>query len=277
MRLNLIAAAALLAAAPAFAAIAPGTTGNGELVLVVADSTAKVSFAFDTGVLMNDFVLNANVKGTNLSWADTSADPSWASFMSASTGHALTWAVFADDSTGANSLVGGQRLLATVRSSQENLAGTMTNAQFSLGTGATQMGVFFGAVNATGTQNASGASNYVANGSSFNADPSNAYFGRAGVTSSTLNGNSPFNITNAVVLGGKSTAPFYYFTRSGSTQGATVIDTKFAAPMTLTVSATGSNFLLGYTVPVPEPEAFSLMAAGLATLAFVGRRRKQAV
>jgi hypothetical protein len=282
MRLNLIAAAALLAAAPAFSAVAPGTTGNGELVLVIADSTAKVSFALDTGWRINDFVTDVpaapvfvgNVAGFARSAADSSADASWASFLTTTSGHVLTWAVFANDSTGANALVNGLRLLATVRDTQTGLTGSLTNAAFTNGIAATQMGTFFNALNGTATQIVGGATNYAYNGTSVNADPNAGYFGHAGGTSSTINGNSPFNITNTVVFGGTSTAPFYAFTRSGSNQLGTVINTPFAAPMTLKVAADGSNFVLGYSVPVPEAETFALMAAGLAAIGFVARRRK---
>lgn len=71
----------MVLAAPAFAAIAPGSSGNGELFLVVQDAAAKVSFAFDTGITMDDFIANAPLGlggktfnlSTNQAWLDYKA------------------------------------------------------------------------------------------------------------------------------------------------------------------------------------------------------------
>ena len=51
----LAAALALVAALPAQAAIAPGSTGNGELVLTVWDQVANISATFDLGKSYSEF------------------------------------------------------------------------------------------------------------------------------------------------------------------------------------------------------------------------------
>lgn len=76
LRFALAGALALSAAATQAATLADGTTGNGSLILNAYDATSKVSYAFDTGLRLNDFT------GTgNLSF-DLSSDPNWQAFQS---------------------------------------------------------------------------------------------------------------------------------------------------------------------------------------------------
>jgi hypothetical protein len=193
----------------------------------VFDGTAKTSYTLDLGVRMDSFFINAQQDtGAQLFWAiDAATDGEWSNFLASSSDRTkLRWSVLAFDTTGANSLVGGQRLFTTARQGDEAKIATMTNAQLSLGIGTTQAGVFIGAVNSTGTHTPFTTLTYdTTNGSSFNADPSNAYFGRAGVTGPTLNSNAPFNNSNLV---GQSSW-FYYLTRSGNPSGDKVLVDEF--------------------------------------------------
>src|SRR5688500_5893889 len=106
MKSNIVAAAAALLAAgfvpAALAAISPGTSGNGELFLVVQNDANKVSFTYDLGIDMNTFIANAEAPGYAQSFA-VGADPNWAGFVQAASALADSrWAVVAIDSTGNN-------------------------------------------------------------------------------------------------------------------------------------------------------------------------------
>jgi hypothetical protein len=283
MKLKLIAAAALVALGThATAAIAPFTSGNGEIFLAVQDDINKVSFTFDTGITMDAFFGIGNVGGTALSFA-VGANPFWTTFVQGLTGGAslstIRWIVIAGDSTG-NTAAGAQRLLTTVfnetgttAAEQEARIESTTNGQFSLGTGSTQAGTFFSAINTTGSHGVPGtAPDPLVNGASVNADPDpgNAYFGSVGGLSATLNGNAQFNSGNA--LGTASN--FYYVTRTGSATGGFVQAASFG-----TEAGLGEwNFngqVLTYTAPIPEPETYAMMALGLMAVGFFANRRRR--
>lgn len=216
-------AALALAAAPSQAAIAPATTGNGELFMSVYDATAKVSYTFDTGVFMDDFfVWGQQDSGSQRFWEIS--DPNWADFLSRVNVANLRWAVMAGDSSG-TALAGGTRLfttlsLTTAGTGPNYLTNGPNNSQFTSGLGATQLGTFFSAVNVTGTHGRSGATatDYSVNGSSVNAatDPGISYFGEAGGTGPDFNANMRnLHLDNAV---GQSSF-FYYVTRTNSASG----------------------------------------------------------
>ena len=118
MQLKTLAAAAALAlAAPAFAAIvAPNVEGT-ELVLVVADTSAKISFAFDTGISMNDFIANASM-AKPISWTfDLSGNAEWASFKQQANEGAAIWALVGFDLTG-NLTKDAHRAVTTLKGTQ---------------------------------------------------------------------------------------------------------------------------------------------------------------
>ncbi|MDP3824870.1 MAG: hypothetical protein Q8R33_25640 [Burkholderiales bacterium] len=220
--------------APAQAAIADGFTGsgsnapyagNGELFLAVFDAEAKISYAFDIGVALNDFFIDGQQDAGSQSFWRVN-DANWSSFLSQVNATNLRWSVLGFDRTG-NAASGQWRLFSTVKQGEEALVSTMTNQLFTLGVGSTQGGTFFGAINQTGTHGAPGTVvDYVVNGSSVNADPDpgNGYFGSNSVgLSSTLNGNAPFDSSNAV---GQSSW-FNYVTRSGFDQLGTVVVDEF--------------------------------------------------
>lgn len=212
--------AALLAATGASAAIAPGTTGNGELFLNVVDEVAKVSYTQDLGVLMDDFfVLAQQDAGVQQFWVvDT---PNWTSFLGLVTLENLRWSVVAIDSTG-NLNPGQQRLFSTVKQGDEAKVTNGTNLNFSNGIGATQAGNFFNAINDDGTHGPP-QSDYSVHGNSFalETDDGRAYYGEAGGLTPTYNGTAAFSAINAV---GESSW-FYYVTRSSSSStGRVVVD-----------------------------------------------------
>ena len=233
--------AALLGAAlmNATAAIAPGNqasggnaaySGNGELFMAVFDDSAKVSYAFDLGVTMNDFfAIGQTDAGYQKFWPVN--DANWTSFLAQVNPANLQWSVLAFDTVGGTG-VGQQRMFTTVKQGDECKVidctritpgaptgySTLVNSKFSNGVGSSQAGTFFNAVNTTGTHGVSGqALDYAVNGSSVNADadPGNAYYGNGSAgLSATLNGNAPFNMANAVGM----SSWFYYLTRSGTDQ-----------------------------------------------------------
>jgi hypothetical protein len=214
-----IALAALIACSGACAAIAPGTSGNGELFLNVVDDVTKISYTKDLGVFMDDFfVLAQQDRGVQLFWAIESAN--WTSFQSLAVLDNLRWSVVAIDSTGNNN-PGNQRLFSTIRQGNEANVTNGTNLNFSNGIGATQAGNFFNAINDDGTHGP--PSDYAVNGDSYayETDDGRAYYGESGGLTPTYNGTATFNATNVV---GESSW-FYYITRSStSSTGRVIVD-----------------------------------------------------
>lgn len=217
-----IAALALLSG-PAHAAIAPASTGNGELFLSVFDSAAKVSYTFDTGVLMDEFfVWGQQDSGGQRFWEV--GDANWQNFLSQVNVTNLRWAVMAGDSNGPF-LAGQHRLFTTLSLTSggtgvDYIANAPTNANFENGLSAAQLGQFYSAVNLTGTHGNSAATalDYGVNGSSVNleSDTGKSYFGEAGGTGPNFNSNfTRLKLDNAV---GQSSF-FYYLTRTNSPTG----------------------------------------------------------
>lgn len=205
------------------AAIAPGTTGNGELFLNVVDETAKVSYTLDLGIQMDTFFTSAqDNSGYQRFWAVDSVN--WSSFLALVSLPNLRWSVLAIDHLGNNN-VGQQRLFSTVRQGQERRFETWTNNNFSLGTSQTTAGLFFNAVNSLAGHLP--LTNYSVNGDSFSfeQDSGRAYYGEAGGLTPTYNNNTT-SVPNATNLIGQSSW-FYYYTRSSSSQLGFVIADEF--------------------------------------------------
>ena len=68
----LVAALAFAAASPTFAAIADGSTGNGQLFMSVWDPVAQTSYIRNLNVDMNTFIANGNTSGYSLTYAAAS-------------------------------------------------------------------------------------------------------------------------------------------------------------------------------------------------------------
>lgn len=267
---TLAAAAALVLAAPAFAAIAPASTGNGELFLVAQDATAKVSYTLDLGLRMDDVIACETPGGAACKkyTFDVAGDANWTTFSGVANLSIVNWGVMALDSSGALQ-ANTHRLLTTVRTADTAKIGNLTNQQLSLGVGSTQGGRFFGAVNATGTH--APQTDYAINGSSVNYENVGsglAYFGKAAGLTPTLNGNAPFNVTNAI---GDAEIPLYLLLRSGSAQGNKVTVNALNQPnFDFYASFDGQNLV----VAVPEASTYAMMISGLLALGLVARRRR---
>lgn len=161
---TLFAAMAAALAAPAFAAIAP--TANGELLLVVQDSSAKVSFTLDLGLTMNEFLVDGQSDlGKSLSFA-VAADSNWASFLGLTSAASRQWGVLAFSGDLGNA---SSRILTTVKSGvTENTMDNTTNARLNLGSASTSVGLFFASVNNSGSHKPQ--NNFSVNGSSVIAE-----------------------------------------------------------------------------------------------------------
>jgi hypothetical protein len=276
---KIAAAAALLVAAPAFAAIA--TQGNGELFLAVFDDVTKVSYIKDLGLYQNDFKSlfdGAGAGGTKI--FSLAGDANWTTFANASVAANQKWAVVALDNTGGTA-IGGVRLFTTSKNTAANLTNMAkwTGQQFTNGTGSTQLQTLFNTVNNTGSHGTIGvALDYTINGSSvnFDADAGNGYFGQPG-SGEFFNGTATFSNANAV----GATSNFYQLSRSSaSNQSAFIAVDLFAVKndaikTTMKFTTTGAGPVLTVSA-VPEPSSYAMLLAGLAGVGFVARRRKQA-
>lgn len=275
---------AIVASQSAHASIAKPDTGNGELIFVVQNETALVSFTLDLGIRLQTFQAFGNNFDYNLLF-NVAADSNWGSFVTAVGGSsgvaASSWAVLAFDGVGP-STVGGRNVLTTAQTAAGGFDATATqmrltnNQRFSLMSRSGNQDAFFDAVDTTGTHGALGvAPDISVHGSSVNFitdDNPRAYFGESTSLTPNFGGNASFRSTNAV---GQSSL-FASMTRSstGNLPSNLAIVTPFGGGAVPYATWLFNGQTLAYTAPIPEPSTYALLALGVAALLAHTRRRR---
>jgi hypothetical protein len=295
------AAVALLGANSAHANFLFGdqtTNGNSSVAFVAMDSQQNISLAVDLGATLTSFLAASSLTsgtgalsapGTVATWnfasnaytlngVAVSGNYSWsaqvASFLGNSnvTGNGYQWGVIAADglngTVSATNLVRGQNLLFTGATPDfDNTFNGTTSGQVSNAAG--NITNFLANNNGTGTHTTTvkGASTSTGGASFLGTTLANQGLG-------DFNGGS-FGTNNFLV----DPTTVSYFTWASSIPAVTIYSlggTVQAGGLSATASTftwDGANSTLTYTVPVPEPETYALMLAGLGVVGAVVRRR----
>lgn len=255
--LKTLAAAAVMAvaASSSFAAIDAGATGNGELFFNIWD--ANGSYTRDLNITISSFETQLAAAGSlNLSFAQ---DANFTSFLAGANAAALKWNVVAGDA------VNPLRMLTTY-TAPELAPLTDNNTKLV----STNIRNFATAVNAVIGSNDSvvvnsGSAAYAGNGTAgkFGAKLGNVLnFDTTG----TLANNSFASSLGFMRIDAKTTgtAPSVY---NEYMDGASAVNVYLDASNTLHIAA----------APVPEPESYAMLLAGLGMIGFMaGRRNKRA-
>lgn len=280
---TLLALAVAAAATPAMAAIDAAPSGNGELFLAVSNwqaaEASRVTYVFDTGIKMADFLPGSAAATTEF----TTALPGWSTFLSTlSTAGGnvadLRFSLFAIDGVGTLSASNpsAYRLLTTstvnaagVVAPGDGITESLQNVDMrDLTSGSSKLSSFLNATNALSTHStdANGWSVNVRGGAVDSGDFSNAFLDSLGFEGSQI------NFTTGAAL--NSTIGFLYAADSkiaGTGYGNRVANVIDYADATFSVLTNGTDASLVYAIPEPGEIAFMLSGLGLAGL--VARRR----
>ena len=270
-------AAAVALSAPAFAAIAPTSTGNGELFLVVFNPTAEVSLAVDLGIGINEFRpaydFNTAIPpaGSSKTWTIDADNGEVAKFLAkAGASSDWRWYVQAGDSVGSQSTFGGRGLVTTLTDGL-TVGNIEATSNLSYNAIMAPINSFLSAANQNGDAN---GDDFTTHGYSFGDQANGAYALKAGFAGTNGAGFAAF--TNDNGLATKSLV--YYVSRNASSNLATVRTDIFDSaygPSTFSLAATaGGDYAL--TLAVPEPGTYVLLLSGLAMVGALARRRRQA-
>ena len=251
---SLVAAALLVAAGSANAAIDNAATGNGEMFLVVSDTTAGYSFVGDLGIQMDSFNSSASQSFSLNSFSQ------WTPFLTAVGGDLsnATFAVLASDGVG--SAAASRRMLVTTSSSVSDADITATkNAIFKSATLA--MDTWLGNLN-TNYDVVGGDMASVANGSAYSAAGSYTNF------VDNIDGYIVNSLAYSVLTNANEAANFGLEFNSSTSSLAGTGYTAYAGNFTIDTSK------LVYAVP--EAETYTMMLAGLGLVGLMVRRRNAA-
>jgi len=282
MKLKLIAAAlAFLAAGSAQAAMQGATSGNGELLVNFryydgANDTGSndMSALFDLGITMDYALANFNTAGFTQTWNLKAANygTAWSDLLAFAANDAnIEFNVIALDNTGGD-VAGGARYLTTadvatypaltnLSLSGFDVMNRLVNANQNRGTHGTQ---------------ANGASTAISGG---DAD---TYFGSI---NGTGDGDTWAAKTTADTTKNLATAQNFWFLTTSSLTGTNQASkTAFGFDLNGNGSIGAGEYgewsvnlaegTISYAAPVPEPETYALMLAGLGLVGFMARRRK---
>ncbi|RTL33467.1 MAG: PEP-CTERM sorting domain-containing protein [Burkholderiales bacterium] len=230
----LLAAATLVAAAPSHATVR--TDNQPDLLFVLWDTNARVSFTFDLGIDGNSFWAYAQ-QDAGYTWQYTlpAADPRFAAFRAAST--TITnqrWAVIGVQSSPSSSTPGDNKLYSTLRQGPGNGVlnpnyvdmTSMPSTEFLTATQRASSR-WYRDLNSLGGGDAANMNTHVsqANGSAFHTGTSPRYFANNGTFYGKLNPGSDgsyygglFDVTNAV------NQSSWFYAISNAASGSVVVD-----------------------------------------------------
>lgn len=258
MKLKLAAAAALVAlSGAANAAIDNGSTGNGELFFSIWD--ANSSYTRDLNITLNSFESAVAAAGAYLN--QVSADSLFTSFLSTADLSTVKWAVSAVDS------MGERRLLETF-SVMPTTAQMKTNDVLRTAAGAVQGFVSNmnnnGMLNAESNTYAVGTSGYAGQGQYGSTSNNGIGFDRSG-TAANNSYETGLNLLRINALAtGIQKGIYTQYTDNGSALRAFLDLNQGSATFgQLTIAA-----------PVPEPESYAMLLAGLGVMGAIARRRR---
>lgn len=252
-RIKAVALAALVAVAGgANAAVTTGSgIDNGELFFVAYDPTNLLTYSFDLGIGIQSFAPNS----ASTSFALTGFS-SFLSQVGSANLSGVRWGVFGVDGASPTGLV-----------TTQNGTGGSNPAASRISNINSAISSFFAIHNTEGTHatTANGYAIHVTAAGQGGTDL--AYGGRLLGSGNNFNTNTGFVVTGAL----NNVLSFQRFTNPTSLGSTRTTFAGVAGPSSFRVNGTN----LVFTAPVPEPSTYALMLAGLGTLGFMARRRRQ--
>ncbi len=254
-----------------------GQNGNAELYLTVWDQAGQRSYTRDLGITIDSFgTANAPVSAgftgvvdlPTSSELNIAGDANWATFIEGQTNVAsYQWNIFAGDSNGTAGP--GQRRMVYTSKNDDVASAALpgvwlpNNSATGLEKTIINMDAFVNALNGVDA-------NLAVNNSYIVTDPSLVSYGgyQAGVFGAAPNLNFYASV-------GES-QNFFYATRSGSSNAAEALFTKYGnagGASAWTLAANGSLNFTPPVAPVPEPGEWAMLLAGLAVVGSMARRR----
>jgi hypothetical protein len=261
MKLKLLTAALVLATSgSAHALIIDGASNNGELFMTLWDPVDEISYTLDLNLTMNDFLAGA---ATGLAW-NWPADANMTAFLGLAGGTSdLLYAIGAIDTNGATA-TDYYRFISTA--SVIDLNNTVTNGDLKkLGTNGNQ---FLGNTNGLiGT-----ADSLIVTDKSIPAYAGSALWGS--------NWGNAFNGTSTAKVG-DSVGLYLLRQTDGRTLANPALNPATKPSVYEALSFNGNAYQARLDgagnlniSPVPEPEAYALMLAGLGLVGWMARRRQ---
>lgn len=281
LKFKLLAAAVMVVAGAAQAALRLPNTGDGSLAFVAIDQIGSpISLTIDLGYVMSDFVpatSTFDTPGTKIVWDFVSntrtvngvasvGNFAWSGALTTFLGTAqaadLQWGVIAADQSSSLGIA-GRGWLSTGTPTQPNMVAMNASGPIGNAVGAAQ--TFINASNFAGTH-------------ALNADGANTATSGSGYLGAAMFGNFNNQQQWSYLKPDNTSSRFQHV--QGIVSDPTV--TQIGAISTLdslSLSASTFNFDAGagtltFLTPVPEPETYAMLLAGLAAIATIVRRRK---